>query len=485
MLTSKRFINHAPQMTVLSENDRKYIYNAALEILQRTGVRISHDAALTRLSNAGVTVKGEVAFIPPNLVEEGLVTAPETVLIYDRHGELAMRLGGTNNYFGTGSDTPNTLTLDGGHRKTCRKDIQEVGIVVDELDNLDFIMSLGLIYDESVEVTDLYQFREMLFNTTKPIVFTSHDIRGNKDIFEMASIAVNGKDQLRQKPFIIHYVEPTTPLSHSKEAIDKLIYQAEEKMPIIYTPAPSAGATGPMTFAGTLALSVAESLGGVALAQLVNPGTPVITGGVCSLLDMKTSSFLYGSPETSLLHAALSEMSQFLELPMFGTAGCSDSKLPDSQAALEATFSIATQMLSGANLIHDIGYLASGMTASLEQIVISNEIISMVKRIMRGVDTTELQKIADVIDGVGPRGNYVSHPDTVRKFKTEMWEPELLDRSNFDSWVQAGSRLMQDRVNQKAREILSTHEAEQLTQRQQSEIDEIIESERSNREVRY
>lgn len=485
MLSSNQLVNESPEIDVLTNEDKRKIFDGALEILQRTGVRLDHEEALKTLSEAGADIEDNVAHIPPNLIEEGLQKAPGKVLIYDREGDLAMRLGGKNTYFGTGSDTPNILTLEGEHRETNKEDIRDVGVVVDYLDNIDFIMSLGLIHDEPVNVTDLFQFRQMLFNTTKPIVFTSHDLRGNQDIFKMASIAVGGRQELRRKPFIIHYVEPTTPLSHSKEAIDKLIYQAQERMPVIYTPAPSAGATGPMTFAGTLALSVAESLSGNTLAQLVKPGTPLITGGVCSLLDMKTSSFLYGAPETSLMHAALSEMSQFLDLPMYGTAGCSDSKVPDEQSSLEASFSITTQILSGANLIHDVGYLDSGMTASLEQLVMSNEVISMVKRITRGVDATNLQEIVDLIDEVGPRGNFVSQKDTAKKFKLEMWQPDLIDRKNYDSWQETGSKTMQDRVNERAREILNTHKPVLLSEDRREKIDELIESERKNREVRY
>ncbi|MBS3787640.1 trimethylamine methyltransferase family protein [Candidatus Bipolaricaulota bacterium] len=485
MLSSQKLVNKAPKVDVLSEDDRKEIYSAALEILQRTGVRFGHEEALSILSEAGATVDGNVVFIPQNLVEEGLNKAPATVTIYDRLGNTAMRLGGRRNYFGTGPDAPKVLTLDGDHRKIRREDVEKVATVVDGLDNLDFVMSLGLIRDEPFEVTDLYQFQEMLFNTTKPVVFTSQDKRGNKDIFEMAEIAVGGRKELRQRPFLIHYVEPTAPLDHPKEAIEKLIYQAEERMPVIYTPASSAGATGPMSFAGIIALSVAESLSGITLAQIINPGTPVITGGAVSLLDMNNSSFLYGAPETSLMHVALSEMSQFLDLPMYGTAGCSDSKVPDNQAALEATFSIATQSLSGANLIHDVGCLASGMTASLEQIVMSNEIIGMVKRIMRGVKTSELEGVSDLIDKVGPQGNFLSQKDTVDKFKKEIWQPELIDRKNFDEWKDSGAKTMEDRVNELAREVLQTHEPQRLDEDKREEIEHLIDHERNNRQVDY
>ncbi|MFW6049080.1 MAG: trimethylamine methyltransferase family protein [Candidatus Bipolaricaulota bacterium] len=483
MLSTKSTVNEAPMTRVLSDNDRKKIYRGALEILGRTGVKLGHPGSVRILSEAGARVDQDVVFIPANLVEEALTAAPETVLIYDRTGTLAMRLGGTNSYTGTCQGTPNTLTVEGQRRKAGREDVQNAGLVVDALDNIDFLMSMGVILDEPVNVSDLYQFREMLFNTSKPLVFTSHDKRGSKDIFQMASIAAGGEEELRRKPFIIHFIEPATPLSHSGNAVDKLIFQSEKNMPIVYAPAVTAGDTGPTTIAGTLALSIADSLAGITLAQLVNPGTPVITGGVCAFHARNTSTHSCSSPETALMHSALSEMSRYLSLPVFGTAGCSDSRLPDGQAALEGTFSLTTQLFSGANLVHNIGNLESGESSSLEQLVMSNEIISMVKRIARGIDTGDLRSVADLVDEVGPKGTFLGKPDTVEKFKSEIWEPQLIDRRNVEDWKKEGSKTMGDRVKEKAREILETHEIPELSKDKKEIIDELIQGERKKREV--
>lgn len=485
MLTSSLTVNANPSIAVFSESEKTQIYSAALEVLEHTGVEIQHEKALNILDQAGARIDKKVAHIPRHLVQKAVETAPDTILVYDRNGDLAMKLGKRNTYFGTGSDTPNTLDLDGNVRKSKREDIGKVGRIVDAMENLDFIMSLGLISDKPMHVTDLYQFQEMLFNTVKPIVFTSHDRRGNKDILEMASIAVGGEDNLKEKPFIINYIEPSSPLRHSKEAADKLLFSAEQNMPLIYTPCTSGGGTAPVTLAGNIVLAMAESLSGITLSQLINEGTPVITGGICSLLDMKTSSYLYGSPEFDLMNAGLSEMSQFLDLPMYGTAGCSDSKVVDEQAAIEGAFSIATQSLAGANLTHDVGYIASGMVGSCEMIVMSNEIIGMVKRIMRGIDTSENRLAIDLIDKVGPRGSFLREKHTMENFKREQWRPQLLDRQNFEGWKQDGEKTMGDRIKERTEKILNEYEPQQLSQKQKTDILALIEEEEKIREVRY
>jgi trimethylamine--corrinoid protein Co-methyltransferase len=189
-------------------------------------------------------------------------------------------------------------------------------------------------------------------------------------------------DELR-KPTLCLYAEPSSPLNHSKTAIEKLLLAAEKRIPVIYTPCPIAGATVPMTLAGALVVAVADSLSGLVAAQFHAPGAPFITGGVLSTMDMASTIYTYGSPEFSLLEAALTDLSHFYKIPMFSTAGCSDSKVFDEQAAAEAMMSIFSAALSGANLVHDVGYLENGLIGSYEMLVASDEFIAMAKHYVK------------------------------------------------------------------------------------------------------
>lgn len=477
-----------PSLNLLTDDESQRIYFAALEVLSRTGAEILQEEARSLLEEAGAHLEGERAYLPSFLVKEALNKAPNSVLIYDREGNPAMRLGGSNSYFGTGSDCPNIIdSFTGKRRKFTKKDVEQGALLCDALPNIDFVMSMGLIKDRPTAVTDLHQFQAMLFNTKKPIVFTSHDVEGNEIIIDMASLAAGSKKKLQRKPFVIHYIEPTTPLRHSKDALEKLLLCSEVEIPIVYTAAPMAGASAPVTLAGALVISLAEYLTGVVISNLKREGTPMIMGGVTTNMDMKTTTILYGSPEFHLMSIALSEISRYLDLPMFGTAGCSDAKLLDEQAVIESTISCATQALSGANLIHDVGYLESGLTGSFDMVVATNEIIGMVQRVLEGVNMEENHIATNLIEQVGPKGDYLTQSHTAKLFKSEHWEPQLLDREDYETWLNNGSKSFEERVNEKVRNILDKHHPEPLDESKREDILQLLKEstlERTKKEVK-
>jgi trimethylamine--corrinoid protein Co-methyltransferase len=199
--------------------------------------------------------------------------------------------------------------------------------------------------------------------------------------------------------------------------------------------------------AGTAVQALTESLFGIVLSQIRKPGAPLIIGGLMSNMDMQTTVYCYGSPEMALLSAAYTEITKWLGVPEYETAGCSDAKMFDEQAAMEATINIATAALVGGNMIHDVGYLEQGLTSSPEMMVASDEIIDMVKRILRGIPVTDDTKALDVMDQVGPGGHYLDQDHTYSRFKTEIWRPKLMDRLNWENWTAAGSKTHRQRVH--------------------------------------
>jgi len=197
-------------------------------------------------------------------------------------------------------------------------------------------------------------------------------------------------------------------------------------------------------------------------------------GGVFTSLDMRTSVFSYGAPELLLLDAALTDISKTLGIPVFSTAGCSDAKTLDQQAGLEAGLSILMAAQSGANLIHDVGYLESGLLGSLDMLVLSNEAISMTKRIMHGISVNQETLAVDVISRVGPGGHFLDDDHTIAHFKREIWIPELIDRSNREDWDKAGRKSLGDRIRQKVLEILETHQPHPVEEKTVKELKAII-----------
>lgn len=452
-----------PQFRVLSDDQVEQIYLGSLELLESPGTRVHEEEARTLLAQAGATVDGEMVRIPAGLVRELLSSVPERIALGNRDGERTMLLESHRIYYGTGSDCPFIIDAETGERRQFLKsDVEDAARVVDACPNMDFLMSLGLTSDVPTYSYDRHQAAAMLRNTVKPLVLTSMSRDGLSDIAEMYYLLRGGRDAFEVNPGFVAYLEPTTPLLHSKAAMEKLIFAAERRIPAIYTPCPIAGATAPVTPAGAMALGVAEFLAGMVVSQLKRRGAPLIMGGVISPMDMRTTIVTYGSPELHLMSAGMTDIAHWLRIPMFSTAGCSDSKCLDEQAAIEAALSIMAAGLSGANLIHDVGFLESALIGSHEMVVLSDEVVGMVKRFLSGVEVNAETLALDVIKEVAPGGNFLAHEHTARNMRKAIWFPKLMDRGKYDSWKESGAKTMGDRIRERVREILATHEVAPL-----------------------
>jgi trimethylamine--corrinoid protein Co-methyltransferase len=236
----------------------------------------------------------------------------------------------------------------------------------------------------------------------------------------------------------------------------KLLFCVERGIPVIYSPAPLAGASAPVTGAAVLTAALAESLSGIVVAQLKRPGAPVIFGGLPTVLDMATMIFSYGAPEMWLWSAALTEMGHYLHLPVFSTAGCTDAVTFDPQAAAEAASSCLVATLSGANLVHDIGFMEAAKSASLELIVATDEFIGMIERLRKDIEVNPETLALKEMDRVGPGGSFLAEDHTLRHFRGN-WFPGLMNRRNFEQWTAAGSLSCGDKANRRVREILEAH----------------------------
>lgn len=470
--------NTTPRFRFLSDDQIEQIVLAAKDILQETGTLVYQDQALAMLAEAGCVIEaGNLVHIPAQLVENSLKTTPSRIVLGGRDRKKRMALEKNQIYYGTGSDCPFLLDpYTGERRRYGFKDVYNAAKIADALPNIDFHMSHGLTSDVPIGTYDRHQFLAMLRGTTKPFVLTAVDREGLQDQFEMACAAVGGLNEWRKLPVFAVYIEPSSPLSNSVEAVEKILFSAENGIPAIYTPCPIAGATAPATMAGILAQGLAECLTGVVLSQLKRKGAAVIIGGVISIFDMSTTILSYGAPEMSLLSAAQTNLAQYLNLPVFSTAGCSDSKMLDQQAAIEGAISIVMSGLSGANLIHDVGYLESGLDGSDDMLVMSNETIGMVKRILRGVLVDPEHLALDVINRVGPGGHFLSDDHTFNFFRSEFWMPELIDRTNYETWKENGGKSMGDRVHEKVLDLIENYQPEPMSAEAEKKIGYIIAS---------
>jgi len=449
----------ASNYRIFSDAQLDDIHQASLEILRRTGVRVYEPEALDLLAAAGCVISQDnLVRFPAAVVEEALLYAPKRIVLCDRAGTPRLFLEDRHTYFGTGSDLPNVLDLETGERRAARlSDVADAARLADYLPNLDFVMSMALPSDVPSKTSDRKSFLAMLTNTVKPIVFTAWDENGLADIIRMAERVAGGAAELALKPFLLAYLEPTSPLQHSASAVRKLLAMADHGLPCVYAPGPLEGASAPVTSAGSLVMANAEVLSGLTIAQLRRKGTPFVWGSGAGPLDMRTMVGSYGAPEFMLHCMGMAELAHYYyHLPVWGFSGCSDSKLPDIQAGIESALWILWTALSGANLVHDIGYLESGLTCSYEMMVICDEIISCVRRLMGGIVLSPETLALDVTHEVGPGGDYLSTDHTLNYFR-EVWSPRLFDRRTYHAWLAAGRPTAIQSARELARHILATH----------------------------
>ncbi len=465
----------SPNFNVLSQDQIIEIHNATLEVLAKTGVEIRHQEALELLKNSGCEIiDGRIARIPAWLVEDSIASAPGTIVISDRNGDTCMRLGANNVYFGSGSDSVFTIDPNTGQRKeTIYEDVANAALVADYLSNIDFVMSLGLVSDCPSSLSYVYQFIAMVENSIKPIVFTAEGKDDCALILDMAAEIAGGADKLRQNPFLIQYSEPNSPLLHTAEALDKLLLCAEKSIPIDYSPGVMPGASGPITLAGSLVAANAEALSGIVIHQLKRRGAPIISGSVAIILDMRTTICSYGSPDWYLLKAACADIYHHYQIPIFGYAGCTDAHTVDQQAGIEASIHLVLSALSGTNLVHDLGYISSGLGSSLEMLVMCDEIVASLKPLMRGIEINEATLAVDVIDRVGPGGNFMAEDHTLQHLKREK-KSSVMNRDNFEDWENAGAKSAGDKLNEKVRKILSSHKPQKLPESVRIKIQKML-----------
>jgi trimethylamine--corrinoid protein Co-methyltransferase len=468
--------NITPQFRVLSDHQVEEIYHAALDVLGRVGTRVYAEEGLAILREAGCPVTdGDLVQIPSWLVKDALNTAPGRIVVAGRERSKRVVLERNRLHFGTGSDCPSMVDpYTDEVRKFAFDDVYDAARISDALPNIDFHMSLGLTSGVPPKTYDRHQFLAMLKGTSKPLVITAVDRDGLADQFAMASEVLGGEDEFARVPLFVVYIEPSSPLTNSVEAVEKVIYAAKKGIPAIYTPCILCGGTGPATLAGTMVQALAEYLVGVVLAQLARRGAGVIMGGVNSTMDMATSILSYGAPELALVSAGMTDVAKWLGVPMFSTAGCSDAKVLDQQAAIESAISITIAALSGANLIHDVGYLESGLLGSFDMLVMSNEVIAMAKHILGGVGVTPDTLAVDVIEKVGPGGHYLTQEHTRQHFRREMWQPSLMDRQMRRAWQAGGAKTMADRVRARVLDILEHHEPQPIASKVEARLRQIV-----------
>ncbi len=470
--------NRPPQLKVLSEEQKAELYKTALTILSRVGVNVYNPEGRQLLAEAGASVDGKRVLIPAAIIENALKTAPRSFKLWDRNGQSYLDVAPNTVYFGSGPTcTYFSDPVTGERRPARRGDAGLTAKVCDALPNLDFIMSLGLYSDVTPVLSPVYEFADMIVNSTKPIAAWANDDATLRAVYEIAKVVAGGADNLRQKPSFVHFATYQSPLQHKDESVGTMLWAAEHDIPVALLGGPTVGLESPITSAGGLVLFLAAALSGLAMIQLKKPGAPIAIGGVPAAMDLRTVRPSYGSPEMSLNTAACSELTRYLNLPFMGTAGATESKRIDAQTGAEVMSQIIFSALSGAGLVHDVGFLDCADIGSLELLILANEIIDYVKRMMRGIEVSPETIMLDLIEKIGPGGQFLAERETASLCRQEIWMPKVFDRNPYAAWQEMGGKSTAEITQEKLQDILSQHHPPELAQSALNQIEMILKSE--------
>jgi trimethylamine---corrinoid protein Co-methyltransferase len=449
---------------VLSKQQISQVHDLSLQLIENIGCKVDCEEALDILGHAGCDVRDPARVkIPRNLVMEAIEATPKQIDIFNRDNDIAMTLKEDCCFYGTGSDCPNTIDLfTGERRQSIKEDIGRLARFCDSLPNIDFVMSFGIAQDAPDGGDFVHGYEAMLVNTKKPAVVTGHGRNDMLTMIEMGAASKGGFEELRNKPSLILYTEPMSPLIHTEMGVGKGLVCCEYGIPFIYIGSPMMGANGPATIEGTLTQAVAECLSGLVIFQNKQPGAKFIFGGDATVMDMGAMMFSYGAPELNILNGGLADMAHFYGLPFFCIAGATDSKVLDAQAGLEYALSLYNATLNGCNIIHDCGYLESGLTSSFESVLFTDEIIGMLKRLLQPLDFNQDTVPLDVMNAVGPGGTFLGEKHTRDNYKKTFWFPRFLDRKNYERWTLDGHKDLRGVLNVKAKEIFEKHQPQQI-----------------------
>jgi trimethylamine--corrinoid protein Co-methyltransferase len=444
---------------LLSSDNLKRIDRAARGILERIGIRIRKKFFLDLLkaSGAHVDLDEQIVRFPQDWLDTYLLKAPRQFTLHSRDGQNDVHMGSGKVHFANGGRVFRILDLQTGrYRRTLLSDVARTAALVNRLDHVHLYIITCQAHDLAPNYYHLNDFYHAMNHTRKHVMGGCDTFDGVRQMYDIASFVAGGETNLRKKPIVSVITNPVSPLVFNGETLDIYHFCATHGIPATCASAPIAGASAPATLAGTLCQMHAEALAGVALAQAFMPGAKVLYGAVPASMDLRNMEYAMGSVEMALLNAAAVRLAKLYQLPIYASAGVTDSKRPDIQSGVEKCLSNLMVAMNRPDLIHlAAGMLDSGNSISYEQFVIDNEIIAMISKALQEINVNADTLAGDVIEKVGPGGSYVMEEHTIHYMFEEFFYPELALRSNFDIWEQKGCPDMLGVASDRVRKLLN------------------------------
>ncbi len=474
----KLAFDQQPQLRLLTDEQVQLLHEKALYILERTGVMFRSGEALRILKEHGAEVDFDRSIVrfEPQMVMDALDHAPSCIQLYDREGQPAAVLGGQTSHFNPGSAAIEFVESDGiTVRQALARDQVMISRLTDALDNI-ALQSTSVVPSDAPEaIGDSYRLYLSLKTSPKAVITGAFSIHGIEHMRDILAAVSGGIDALRRKPKAVFDVCPSPALKWTTISCRNIIDCARDGLPIESVSMPMPGATTPVTLAGSVLVHTAETLSGLVLSQVVNPGTPFVYGGAPVHFDMRTGVTPLGAVEATMIGAAYAQMGKYYGLPTHTYACLGDSRMIDAQAGLETAMSGILAQLAGINVISGPGMLDCVRCMSLEKLVIDNEICGMALRLHRGINCAPDALAAELIADLGPGGDYLSTQHTLEWFRREQYIPSpVIDRSDRSSWEAGGSRDILSRARDRVKDILEGHEPVALDAQREDALDDVL-----------
>ncbi len=457
----------------LSPKDIQAVHDTSMELLKNVGIQFPEENAIRIFQEHGFKTEGQVVYMTEEQVMQTIKSVPAKFTIHARNPQRNITIGDGKPVFAPGYGAPFLVDSETGKRAPTLKDYHNLAKLAHALPNQD--MSGHLIVepqDISSKTAHIQMLHANMLHSDKPFIGSAEGYKGAQHTLEMAEILFG---EISEKPVTISLINSLSPLGFGTEMLEALIAYANARQPVVVAALIMAGSTGPITLAGVLALQNAEQLAGIVLTQLINAGTPAIYGSTSSSIDMKTGALTIGGPELSLCISAHAQLARFYGLPSRGGGSLTDSSVLDAQAGYESMFSLLTTINSGIDFVlHSAGILSSYLAFSYEKFVMDDELCGMMRHYRKGIEVSPETLAYDTIVNVGRDGHYLGERATLKRCRTEFWQPNLSDRNGLEAFWQKDSQKTTARAKKRWQDLLAEHEDPALDKTIAKQLDNYV-----------
>jgi len=460
----------------LDEDEIESVKSSSLRILSEIGIVTNHPEIQERMKSFGVeeTEDGRLV-LSEEIVEESIKKSTKAYTIHARNPKKNLEIGsGDLRFLSSAGQAWITDPVRKERKQPTRENLREAVVLGDALENINIVGSMVIPQDIPTSGRSIYIYSELVRNSSKPIFSWIEDPEESRYVMKLFEVLSGGEENHRREPMIWCFCEPVSPLKFRYESLETLRLFCENGLPVSFGPMVQAGMSGPVTLAGTLSLENAEILAGVTICQILSPGTPVEYGGIPHIADVRNLNISFGSPEQALMAVAMVQIGRSYGFAVHVNTGLTDANVPDAQAGIEKGSSMLISALAGAEMFGHLGIAGADQGASLEQLVIDNEMAGYVKRVMRGFDVDEDTIAFDTIKERYKSGSFTGTRHTLRYMRKEQWFPQLLNRDIWESWRAKNSKDLLAKAAEMKNRILTEHEPEPLDKDMEREIDQIV-----------